>query len=210
MTDFAPQLRHRCRHPKCRSKLPTPVSNPHRAFCTPGCHSSFYLKRCLVCENEKPAKSTARRKLCRRPKCESRYRQNSRHYAFSGRDTISAANALRSAHKSHVSDGPKWAVAGGPALTPNQLHCATVADGPDCQWRGGEYERIETKNRAALKTVDDCFTEPDWREVISPDGVRCWVTRGRPHSTGAPSDWQPCAPDIPIADDLSIPDFLRR
>jgi hypothetical protein len=191
-------------------KLPKPIANEHHAFCTPGCHSSFYLKRCLVCENEKPAKSTARRKLCKRPKCEGRYRQNRRHYAFSGQDTISAANALRSAHKSHVSDGHKWALAAGPALTAKQLHCVTVADGPDCQWSGGEYERIEAKNRAALETVDDCFTEPDWREVISPDGVRCWVTRGRPHPTGTPSDWQPCASDIPIADDLSIPDFLRR
>jgi hypothetical protein len=36
-------------------KLKNPVANEHHAFCTPGCYSSFYLKRCVVCENEKPA-----------------------------------------------------------------------------------------------------------------------------------------------------------
>jgi hypothetical protein len=84
MTEFAEDLRHRCRNPRCRMKLTAPVANPHKAFCTRGCHSSFHLKRCLVCENDKPAGSTARRKLCRRPKCEGRYRKNSAHYSFLG------------------------------------------------------------------------------------------------------------------------------
>jgi hypothetical protein len=84
MTEFAEDLRHHCRNPRCRMKLTAPVVNPHKAFCTRGCHSSFYLKRCLVCENDKPAGSTARRKLCRRPKCEGRYRKNSAHYSFLG------------------------------------------------------------------------------------------------------------------------------
>jgi hypothetical protein len=44
-------LRHRCRNPRCRMKLPVPVDNEHQAFCTPGCHSSFYRSRCLVCED---------------------------------------------------------------------------------------------------------------------------------------------------------------
>ena len=39
-----------CRHPKCRTKLKKPASNPREAFCSRGCHNSFYLKRCLVCE----------------------------------------------------------------------------------------------------------------------------------------------------------------
>jgi hypothetical protein len=73
MTDFAAELK-RCCNPKCRSKLPTPTDNPRKAFCTKGCYESFYLKRCVVCENEKPVGSTARRKLCRRPKCGSSYR----------------------------------------------------------------------------------------------------------------------------------------
>jgi hypothetical protein len=97
MTEFAKDLRHYCRNPHCRMKLTAPVVNPHKAFCTRGCHSSFYLKRCLVCENDKPAGSTTRRKRCRRPKCEGRYRKNSAHYSFLGADTAFAANVLRGA-----------------------------------------------------------------------------------------------------------------
>jgi hypothetical protein len=94
----------------------------------------------------------------------------------------------------------------------SQLHCATVQDGPNCEWSGGEYERIEAKNRAVLKEVEE-FIEPEWREVMSPDGVRCFVTRCREvirRVDGVPSDWRPCAPRNPILDDLSIPDFLKR
>src|SRR5436190_4091048 len=50
MTEFAEKLRHRCRNPRCRSKLTTPVANPREAFCTKGCRSSFYRKRCVICE----------------------------------------------------------------------------------------------------------------------------------------------------------------
>ena len=102
MTEFAEDLRHHCRNPRCRMKLTAPAGNPHKAFCTRGCHSSFYLKRCLVCENDKPAGSTARRKLCRRPKCEGRYRKNSAHYSFLGADTTSAANVPRSAQSTGI------------------------------------------------------------------------------------------------------------
>ena len=37
-----------CRNPKCRSKLKAPTDNYREAFCTRGCHSSFYLHRCLA------------------------------------------------------------------------------------------------------------------------------------------------------------------
>jgi hypothetical protein len=55
-----------------------------------------------------------------------------------------------------------------------------VSDGPDCQWKGGEFERV-AKNRAALKAADEAaangyFTDPDWHAVVSPDGVKCFVT----------------------------------
>jgi hypothetical protein len=44
-------LRYKCRFlPHCGRNLPEPVENPHHAFCTPGCHSSFYRKHCLVCD----------------------------------------------------------------------------------------------------------------------------------------------------------------
>jgi hypothetical protein len=45
-------LRHYCRNPRCRSKLVEPVDNERRAFCTPGCHTTFYRNRCASCRNE--------------------------------------------------------------------------------------------------------------------------------------------------------------
>jgi hypothetical protein len=158
-------LRHYCRNPKCRSKLKEPVENYHKAFCARGCHSSFYLKRCLVCERP-IAKKSSLREICNKPACRSAFRVNKSYYRYPGARSVAIA--------SEVPDfiGPKWAVVAGPRPTSDQFHCATVPDGPDCRWKGGEYERIEARSRAA---IDDCLTEPDWREVISPDGVRCWV-----------------------------------
>jgi hypothetical protein len=44
-----------------------------------------------------------------------------------------------------------WRIVAGSKITANQFHCATVPDGPNCSWVGGEYERLEAKNRAALQ-----------------------------------------------------------
>jgi len=133
------KLRHYCRNPRCRSKLKEAVENPRAALCTRGCHSSFYLKRCLVCERPFAKKST-QQKVCFRNTCRTAFRQQT----------------------------------------------ATVPDGPDCQWKRGEYERLAAKNRAGLAGIGEaCFTEPDWREVVSPDGV-------------------------PATADLSLPAFLKR
>ena len=41
MTEFAAETRYYCRNPKCRSKLPKPVSNEGEAFCARGCHTAF-------------------------------------------------------------------------------------------------------------------------------------------------------------------------
>ena len=79
--------RHRCRNPRCRSKLQAPIENHHHAFCTRGCYESFYRSRCRVCERRLDvdpmtgAKRIAdgRRRLCGR-KCASVARLNSGTY----------------------------------------------------------------------------------------------------------------------------------
>jgi hypothetical protein len=150
MTDFAQELRHRCRNPKCRMKLKTAVANEHHAFCTPGCHSSFYLKRCLVCENEKPV-ARSDRKFCRRPKCRSRYHGNRPFYASPVPSTAPRTDSSRSAHSAGIkiahNDDRPWRLVAGPTITAGQYHCATVPDRPDCQWAEGEWRRIEGRNR---------------------------------------------------------------
>ena len=63
MTEFAIEVRHYCRNPKCRSKLKATVENPREAFCARGCHSAFYRKRCRVCE-EPMERKTENQKVC--------------------------------------------------------------------------------------------------------------------------------------------------
>jgi len=46
--------------------------------------------------------------------------------------------------------GRAWKIVAG-EISKNKLHCATVPDGPDRQWKGGRYERLEAQNRADLK-----------------------------------------------------------
>jgi hypothetical protein len=177
-----------------------PASDPRKAFCTRGCHSSFYLKRCLVCENDKPAGSTARRKLCRRPKCEGRYRKNSAHYSFLGgaselstNDTTSAANASRSAHSTGIKSASlaarPWHIVAGPKITAAVYHCATLPVDPDIAARAG------------VNAANDLGRI---RKEIA------WSKRRPPAPKEMQSDWKPCSPSLPVADDLSIPEFLKR
>ena len=37
-----------------------------------------------------------------------------------------------------------------------------------------------------------------------------WSKRRPPAPKEMQSDWKPCSPSVPVADDLSIPDFLKR
>jgi hypothetical protein len=66
-------LRHRCRNPKCRGKLKTPVENERDAFCTRGCYTSFYRHRCLVCEGP-IARAVENQKICKKAKCRNAFR----------------------------------------------------------------------------------------------------------------------------------------
>jgi hypothetical protein len=100
-----------------------------------------------------------------------------------------------------------WCQIAGPPLTASQFHCATL---PGAAM--DDAMRIEAKNRAALKAAEQAeieasgyFTEPEWREVISADGVTCFVTGYRQKKAAEQQGTSP-----PIPDDLSIPAFLDR
>jgi hypothetical protein len=85
-------LRHRCRNPHCRSRLPAPVENHHRAFCTRGCFEGFYLSRCRVCERDlrKTGKrGDAHRLYCRPPNdCRSEARKWPEKYPATWSDVV--------------------------------------------------------------------------------------------------------------------------
>ena len=105
---------------------------------------------------------------------------------------------------------------------PGAFHCATVPDGRGSQWKRGSFEHIEAQNQALLKAyfaklkaaeegeieANGYFTEPEWREAISPGGVHCLVTRFHPAPIKKPITVEPVADWLP--DDLTIPAFLRR
>ena len=100
--------RHYCRNVRCRSKLPAPVENHHHAFCTRGCYSSFFLRRCRVCERPLDADpmtgakriADGRRKVCGR-KCASVARANPRTY----RGLPPVKSSSRSAHFTGLKTG---------------------------------------------------------------------------------------------------------
>jgi hypothetical protein len=82
-----------------------------------------------------------------------------------------------STSKTGISRDRAWVVVAGEELPSKHFECAVLPDGPGARWEGGEYRRIETKNAVALS--GDYFSEPDWQEVVSPDGVIVQVTRFR-------------------------------
>jgi hypothetical protein len=161
MTDFKEtEMRKKCRH--CRMRLPEPTSNERQAFCTRGCYNSFYLHRCRVCEDALP-KVTGKgrpRVICKKAKCKNawaagegfgKYADSTVSHPVSKNPEKCAGNATNTGIPEPVKAGPRWRIVAGPALTASQFHCATVPDGPDCQWEGGSYERTEAQNRRALE-----------------------------------------------------------
>ena len=123
-------LRHRCRNPQCRVKLPAPVTTARDAFCCCGCHESFFRTRCRVCEApiKQPARGT--RLICKRAKCKSVWRAG---LGLGRYPTPSRAESIREVP---VNKGPKvgtnddrasWlVVAAGAPISADQYHRAIV------------------------------------------------------------------------------------
>jgi hypothetical protein len=131
-------------------KLREPVENTHKAFCTPGCYSSFYLKRCLVCENGKPV---GHKKFCRRPSCRNEYRVNPGLFELRAQKPAHASsgcalgvrNADETGPKSGLVDHRTWRIVAGPVITANVYHCATLPLDPDTARRtdaANDWKRI--------------------------------------------------------------------
>jgi hypothetical protein len=102
-------LRHRCRNPRCKLKLPAPVENEHHAFCCRGCHSSFYRSRCLVCEEPIRRKNERQRFGSGHKTCEQEYRRFPRVYDLPKREPLSdpvrCTTGSRSAHSTGIKVG---------------------------------------------------------------------------------------------------------
>jgi hypothetical protein len=238
--------RHYCRYPRCRMKLPEPVTNEREGFCCRGCYDSFYLKRCRICEKAlgekyrklKPKKDGDPTKFvkvqnsgptCGEVSCKTTWRSKDGLGRFAAPKPPSGYQGSQNAdlhQETPISCGsnsdvqkpghlPRWRIVAGPPLTPNQFHCATVPDGPDCKWEGGSYERLEAQNRRMLeKHFDQLDAEAVANDFCAACGrtdnlsvtlcYGCLDKRSRP--TPVPISGQ----QHRIPDDLSIPPFLDR
>jgi hypothetical protein len=110
---------------------------------------------------------------------------------FRPRDTISAANASRSAQSTGIKsadfDARALYIVAGPKITAGVYHCATLPVDP------------ETARRSDAAN--------DWGRIRKENA---WSKPRLPAPKEMQSDWKPCAPSVPVAEDLSIPNFLKR
>ena len=187
MTEFAQHLRHYCRNPHCRTKLAEPTDIA-KAFCTPGCHSSFYRSRCIVCEQPIERK-TERQRVCGKSRCHKAFRR--RCVPKGHQPPTSVTNAIKSPIKSGIKSddfGDRTPhVVAGPKITACVYHCAALP------------VDVDTARRINVVNNWDRI-----RKEIS------WSKPRPPAPKEVQSDWKPCSPSVPVAEDLIIPDFLKR
>ena len=211
MKETDDEVRHYCRNPRCHSKLPAPVSNPREAFCTRGCHNSFYRHRCLICERPIEQPKRGKRRICKKAKCRSALRSNS----CLGRYRTSSAAKLISkevdfiGRKESLQPERPWRIVAGPALSPSALHSATI---------GGD-ETVEAINRTNFKHWRAANVNSEEKTLIKRHHPPVNVLGSYKHS-GAPvvdlAPGKPAASEVRQAkalftdDPLDIPEFLRR
>jgi len=137
---FGQALRHRCRNPRCKMKLERPVENPREAFCTKGCHSSFYRRRCVICEGEMERRAE-HQLVCGKRRCRN---------ALQGRHAPSVSvsphkNSIKTGFKSGLGADRTWRIVAGPVISACVFHCASLPTDPDTVRRtaaANDWERI--------------------------------------------------------------------
>jgi hypothetical protein len=85
---------------------------------------------------------------------------------------------------------------------------------PNGQWKGGEFERIEAKNRAMLrarfaKQANECLIQPYHPSVNIVGGYRFPAAPAVDLSPVKPTSFKSAPLEI-TGDGLDIPEFLRR
>ena len=205
------EVRHYCRNPRCRSKLPAPVSNPREAFCTRGCYDSFYRHRCLICERPIKQPKRGKRVICNKATCRSALRSNSYlgryHRSFAAKSISNKADFI--GVKEPLKPHRPWRVSAGPELSASALHCAVV---------GGD-ERVTAINRANFKHWRGANAKAEQKTLIERRHPPVNVLGGYNYPDAPVVDLAPSKPatsevrqtKAPLTDDrLDIPDVLRR
>jgi hypothetical protein len=201
-------VRRYCRNPRCRSKLPAPVSNRREAFCTRGCHNSFYRHRCLICERPIEQPKRGRRLICKKAKCRSALRSN---YGLGRYRTSFAAKSVSNKAdfigvKEPLKPRRPWRILAGPELSASAFHCADL---------GGE-EAVEAINRSNFKHWRAADGNSEAKTLIKRHHPPVNVLGGYEHSGVPVVDLALSKPKLRQAkarftdDRLNIPEFLRR
>jgi hypothetical protein len=191
MTDFVAEVRHYCRNPRCRSKLPAPVANARDAFCTRGCHSGFYRTRCLVCE-AKMARRTENQLICGKRRCRNalQARQSFGRYHASSAVVDPVKTSIKPGIKTGVANARAWRIVAGPEIS------------------------IEARNRAMLR---EHFRRLGAKAQIQRHHAPVNVLGGYRFPDAPEIDLSPIATAAPaptaravVGDGLDIPGFLLR
>jgi hypothetical protein len=233
-------LRHYCRNPRCRSKLVEPVDNERRAFCTPGCHTTFYRNRCVVCEKALP-KGPANRKTCKRASCRNEYQRFPHLFALAKRNPANDTGKPKRPSKTSIKSGSFWCDSEGRGWRWEQFggeHWLFDRDA-DVEARliliGDRYivrltpgidygapSSLEDAKRLAISLgLARLPLEPKYAERLArinelppdpPQNLVRWTASYLAGLAAVKSDAPSIVPDDarPIADNLEIPAFLRR
>ena len=143
-------LRVRCRNQRCRSKLPIPTDNDHKAFCSRFCYDQFYHLKCVVCE--KPVAKRPRGKTpkwCIRRQCRLDYNRYREAFEFKPHSHCQNSGLTQEVP---VSQGAKG-----------------LSGAPEDIYRGG----IKGPRSAVEAHITHAH---NWDPVISSDGVRSFQT----------------------------------
>ena len=164
--------RTRCR--RCSAKLAQPTENPLSAFCCKGCVRLHYRAKCVICAGRKSGKGLA----CNHPSCRSELAAKKRHDALgmvwgTGRAKLGSADAAKIGVSEDARPPRGGRQVAGPQLSPKDLCLATLGK-PFEQCRKLNRRHWFDAERAEIE-ASGSFVDTAWREMISPDGVGCFV-----------------------------------
>jgi hypothetical protein len=185
-----PQLRQRCRNPRCAGKLKAPAASPRNAFCCKGCEEQFYDGRCRVCE-AKFSRKTKRRIVCPQSRCRHEFQRHPEQYfglrypsAPLGHNA--SRNSIKLGLKIGAKSGRGWRVVAGPEV-------------PEINIRNPRKAKQRTARKALIK-----------RNTPPINIIGGYKFPGAPKVDLRPTPAAPRAPSVLVGDGLDIPPFLRR
>jgi hypothetical protein len=154
-----PKLRHRCRNPRCRQKLPQPVENERNAFCCRGCFDGFYRVICVVCAKpRKPSRQENHAPVCS-DKCRRIYHANRAQFAspWGGqRASQNAADGPNIGSGLLLENSPDISRAKTAIASPSSMLWPSVA-GRGSAWTEGieSHELRDRDSRIVARLVED-------------------------------------------------------